>query len=192
MLADPVLGAVRETGPRPGDRRSGRYEDSETGRECDRPERHENPGTFDQGELPFQILAAVSQLLRGRPVVRRRAARRGRDERPTQSQAVPGSRRLRPVGQPHGVQRAEKEVARLIAREDAAGPVPAVGRRRQAHDEKPRGRISERGDRTGPVGLPHEAPGRIPRNAFAPGHQPGTSAARDDLALERPKVFRHR
>ena len=111
MLADPVLGRVRETGPRARDRRPGRFQDREAGRECDRPERHEDSRAFDQGELALQILAAVAQLFRSRPVVRRRATRRCGDECPVEREAVLGPRRLRPVCQPHGVQRAEQEVA---------------------------------------------------------------------------------
>ncbi len=80
------------------------------------------------------------------------------------------SRRRRPsstldrgrlVGEPRAVERRVEEVARAIAREDAAGAVRPVRRRRQADYRDPRPRVAEARDRPPPVALAAKALGRV-------------------------------
>jgi len=42
------------------------------------------------------------------------------------------------------VQRAEEKVARLVAREETAGPVAAMRRRSESDEEKARARVTKR------------------------------------------------
>src|SRR5574341_853456 len=65
----------------------------------------------EQFDLAFEIRPAVIELLRGRFVIRRRAAGRSRDVHVPQSQAVLSTRRLRLTGKAGAVKRGEKKIA---------------------------------------------------------------------------------
>src|SRR5262249_26144210 len=87
----------------------------------------------------------------GSAIVRRRAAAHGGQQRPLETEAVATVDRRRLVRESDGVEGAEEEGARLVAREDAARPVAAVGRGREADDQDERAALAERRDGTGPV-----------------------------------------
>lgn len=84
--------------------------------------------------------------------------------------------------------RAEKEVARLVSGEDPPRPVAAVRRGRQPDDQQTRPRIAERGKRPAPVLLAAEAAGRTPCGLLSPRDEAWTSAARDDAVGETPEL----
>ena len=87
-------------------------------------------------------------------------------------------------GQTDPVQRREQPVAGAVAGEDPAGPVAAVGRRRQPDDEHPRLGAPPAGDRPAPVGLVGERPALLDRDVLAPPHQPRAGSAHRDLGVE--------
>ncbi len=108
------------------------------------------------GKLRLQVGEAVVDLLRRWLVGGWRASDRGGDVRVSQRQAVGPVLRGRDIGVAGAVEGRHQEVAGAadaIAREDAAGAIRAVGRRRQADDEYPRPRIAEAGNRPCPVRL---------------------------------------
>lgn len=135
MLSDRVVGSVREAGARARNRDAGLLENGEARIECDGAQGHEDARARDERELPPQVLAAVAQLLGKRPIVRRCAARRRRDQRAGNLEAIAGADRLGTVGETHGVQRSKEKVARLVSREDPTRSVAAVRGGREPHDE---------------------------------------------------------
>ena len=82
------------------------------------------------------------------------------------------------------MKRCPQEVARRVAGEDPAGPVPAVRRRREADDQDPRIGVAKAGHRPAPVRLVAEPGNLLARYLFAPGDEPRTPAAHDDLRGE--------
>ena len=89
------------------------------------------------------------------------------------------------------MERREQEVARSVAGEDAAGPVAAVGGRREAQQEDPRLRVTEARHGPAPVGLVAEARHLLAGDAFAPLDQARAPTARDDLVGERGDPVAH-
>jgi len=86
------------------------------------------------------------------------------------------------------MERGEEKVARLVPREDPAGPVASMGGGSQTDDQKRGGRVAEPGQRARPVRLVREATRRIPGGLFTPCDEAGTTPARDDLAFEPEEV----
>jgi hypothetical protein len=79
------------------------------------------------------------------------------------------------------MERREQERARPISREDPTGPIPAMGRGREADDQDPRVRIAEARDRTSPVllvGVPRDL---LARDVLAPRDQTRALPAHHDL-----------
>src|SRR5207248_9128906 len=70
-----------------------------------------------------------------------------------------------------------------VAGEDPPGAVAAVGGRSQAQDQQTGGGIAEARNRSPPVILVRVCGPLYPRYLLAPGHQPRTAAAADDLLL---------
>jgi hypothetical protein len=184
-----MVGTVREAGARARQRDAGLLEDRKTGVERNRAQGHEHARARDERELAPQVLAAVAQLIRKRPVVRRRAPRCRGDQRPGNLQAIARANRLGTVRQTHRVQRAKEEVARLVSREDPTRPVAAVRGGREPHDEQPPARIAEPRHRPRPVGLAGESAGRIAGHFLTPRDEARAAAAGDDLALELAVVL---
>ena len=83
------------------------------------------------------------------------------------------------------MQRGEQEVARAVAGEDPAGPVPAVRRGREAEDQDPRGRIAEALHRPAPVVPVAVRRPLLARDLLAPLDEPRAAAAVDDRLVER-------
>ena len=104
-------------------------------------------------ELGGQPRQAVVDFRGKRLVVGRRAADGGRNVGPGEDQAVVGAGRGREIGEAGAVQGAHQEVARAVAREDAPGPVAAVGGRGQADDQEARAGVAEARHRAAPIGL---------------------------------------
>src|SRR5262245_37109232 len=92
---------------------------------------------------------------------------------------------LRLRREPGPVERREQEISRPIPREDPPGPVPAVRRRGQPHDDQRRLWISEPGHRPPPVRLAPVRPALLSGHLLSPGHQPWTPPARDHGLVER-------
>src|SRR5258706_4314887 len=111
------------------------------------------------------------------------AAAGGRDERPDELEPVARPAGPGLAGEARLEEGAEKEVARLVAREHPPGAVAAVRRRRKADDEDPGARISKGRKRPGPVRLATEAARGILRRELAPGHQPRAAPAGHDFRL---------
>ena len=82
------------------------------------------------------------------------------------------------------MERREQEAARLVSREEAAGAISAMRRRGEADQENPRLPITERRQGPAPVDLSPKTAGRVRRRLFAPGHEPRTAPAGDDLARD--------
>jgi hypothetical protein len=82
------------------------------------------------------------------------------------------------------MKRREQPIAGPIPGEDATGAISAVRRRREADDDEARMGVAEAGQRTRPVALPGEAPGRVGSRRLPPGDQPRAAAAGLDLERE--------
>ena len=139
----------------------------------------------EQRHLPTQIGDAGGALLRGRLVLRRRAADGGRDVGVAETKSVVERDRGRLVGQTGPEEGGEEPVTGAVAGEDPSGAVAAVGGRGQTDDQDPGRRVTETGDGTTPVDLVGEGGPPFVGHQFAPGHQPGTEPAGDDLGRER-------
>jgi len=81
-----------------------------------------------------------------------------------------------------------QEVARRVAREDAAGSVGAVGGRSEANDEHACVGVPEAGCRPAPVALVLEPEDLLAGNLLTPGHETRTSTAGDDLIAQDIEV----
>jgi hypothetical protein len=180
---------VREPRLRSGQRGARRGEREQAGLEREAAERQENAWLRNERDLSDEVLPAVRELLGKRSVIGRRALHRCRQKGTEELEAVSRANRFRPVGEPDGVNRPKQEVSRLVARENAAGPVSAVSGGSETDDQETRPRVSKRGQRPAPVFLSAEPAGRTTGGFFAPGDEAGTAAAPDDAALEpRPGV----
>jgi hypothetical protein len=159
--------------------------------EGDRAERDEHPRAGHQGELPFQVLAAVFELRREWLVGRRRTAAGRGEQRAREDQPIAATHRDRAVRESRRVQGAIEEIPRLVTGEDPPGAVPAVRGRRETDEQDPRLRVSKGRQGAAPVSLAPEASGRVSGGLLAPGDQPWTAAARNDLALDCAKAVAH-
>src|SRR5207237_774833 len=130
--------------------------------------------------------ASVPFLGRGL-VGRGSAAHGGGDVGAPQAQAVAavGARGL--VGVAGAVEGAEEPVARAVAGEDPARPVPAVSSRCQPDDEERRRRVPEAGQRPGPVVLVAKGSPLLASYLLAPRDQPRALSALHDLGREPPE-----
>jgi hypothetical protein len=89
-----------------------------------------------------------------------------------------------PVSQSDRVQGRKEEVSGSVSREDPTRPIASMRGRREADDQDPSGRISERGHGPRPVGLTREAPRRMLRRLLPPRDEARTAHAADHLALD--------
>jgi hypothetical protein len=78
----------------------------------------------------------------------------------------------------------EEEVARAVAREDAARPVRPVGCGGETQDHDAGVRVAETGDGTPPVSLVFEGGSLFPGDLLAPGDEARAVAAGDDLPFQ--------
>lgn len=184
VAADPVFHPVREPRAWPRQFRACLLEDLQARRERQSAERDENRPRRQERQLPFQVLPAVVELFGEGLVAGRRAAARGRHERSRELQAVVPAPGLGSVCQARLEEGAEKEVARLVAGKHSSRSVAPVRGRREAHDEDPGARVSQGGNRLGPVGLAAEAARGIPRRELPPRNQPRAAPAGNDLAFD--------
>src|SRR4051794_13463618 len=88
------------------------------------------------------------------------------------------------------MQRGVQEVPAPVAREDAAGPVAAVGRGREPEEQHASLRISEPGDGAPPVLLIGEASYLLSGDELAPCNQARAAPARHHLGLD-PRELGH-
>src|SRR5437588_4602410 len=147
----------------------------------ERAQRNDHTELGERAELPHEEREAAVALLGGRAVPGWGAAVHGAQVRPPEAEAVVHGRGRRPVREPGPVQRREQEVPRTIAREDPPRPVAAVCGRREPEDEDARPRVAEPGHRSSPVRLVREAGDLLPGDLLAPGDEPRTSTAHDDV-----------
>src|SRR5262245_19546493 len=126
--------------------------------------------------------------LRGRRAIGgRRAAGDRRHEGVVEVESVVTGNGRRLVGESGAVERRVEPVAALVAREDAAGAIAAVGGRSEPDDEEPRPRIAEPGHGASPVDPLAEARDPLARHALAMRDQPRAQPAADDTALDAPE-----
>ena len=156
-------------------------------------ERHEHPEPWEEPQLSDQERQARVAFLGGRAVAGGAQRYDGGHIHVRQREPVVARGGRGPVGQPRPVQRAEQEIARAVAREDAARAVPSV--RGRARD--PRSRSRARGSPKPGHGLPQyrsfgERRALLGSNALTPGDQPGAPPARFDLLAPAPRGRRRR
>ena len=96
---------------------------------------------------------------------------------PEQPLPVPRRDAGRLGGQPGAPQRRVQHVAAAVAGKDPPGPVAAVRRRRQAHDQHPRPLRPPAGNRPPPVTLGRRTTAASRRDPLPPFDQPGAGAA---------------
>jgi hypothetical protein len=183
-LPDSKLRTVRELRTRPRNFLSRVRQDPQARGERQSSQRDHHEIARQESDFALDVLPAVVEFLRQRPIRRGRAPARGGDERPDQLQPVPAMARVRLIRQAGLVHRPEEEVPGLIPGEHPSGPVAAVGRRRQPDDQDPRLRVPERRDRPPPVALAAKSARRIRRRELPPCNQTRTPPARDHLALD--------
>src|SRR5580704_12878689 len=104
-----------------------------------------------QADLRGQPGCAGVALGHGGLVGRRGAPDRGPDPGVQQALAVPRPDAVRLGRQAAAMKRGEQHVSAPVPGEDPPGPVPAVGGRRQAHDQDARVLVTPAGDRAPPV-----------------------------------------
>src|SRR5207237_811665 len=100
-------------------------------------------------------------------------------------QAVVAVHRLGLAREARAVEGGVEEVAAAVAGEHAAGAVGAVRGGGQSDDQQARTRIAEARHGTAPIRPIAKAAHLDARHFLAPRHQPRTSAALDDLAMEQ-------
>src|SRR6185369_11075487 len=125
---------------------------------------------------------AAGDLLRQRTVRGGRAAGGRRHVAVEEAQTVAARHRCRLAREARPVQRREQEIARAVAREDAARPVPAVGGGSQPDDQEPSRGIAPARHGAAPVLLILEAPDLDRGDLAAPGAQPRAALARHHVA----------
>src|ERR687898_755373 len=139
---------------------------------------------LQQFQLPARVGEAGVAFCGGGPVLRRGAPDGGGDPEPVEFESVFAVARDGSARKAGTVQRSEEEVARPVAREEAAGPVRAVGRRGEAEDHDPRVRVAEARDGAPPVSLIAEGRTLLAGDLLAPLDEPRTAPARGDLPLQ--------
>src|SRR5205814_1179150 len=91
----------------------------------------------EEPHLALEIRLAVAELRRRGPVPRGSASHRGGDVAIAQPKAVRLRDRRGLIRESVPVKGAKQPLAAPISREDAAGPIPSVGRRGEADDQQP-------------------------------------------------------
>ena len=160
----------------------------QVGVEPNLPESDHHSNARKRVELRFEVRQAVADFFGRRVVVGRGAANGRRDISIAQRQPVVAILRGRDVRVAGAMQCRHEEVARAadpIAREHAAGPIGAVGGRREADDQQPGEGIAEAGNRPGPVDVVAVHAPLLASDARAVGTQTGTPFAGDDLIVNR-------
>lgn len=104
-------------------------------------------------KLSSEVRGAVANLLRSGLVAWRRTADDGGDPRIAKAEAVIARYALGLTGEASLVKDRIHEVTGAVASEGTTGAVGSVGSRGEAEDEYASTRVSEAGDRAGPVGL---------------------------------------
>ena len=181
---EPDLGAVPERRAGPRQRESALAEYRPYRLPGKSAQANDNPQVAShQAELGPQPGRARVPFGRFGFIVGRRAANRG--HHPGADQALPvihrHAGRLFCPSAP--VKRREKEISAAIAGEDPSGPVPAVRRGREAHDQQPRPIRPPAGNGAAPVALIAERAAPDHGHFLAPGHQARAGAA-DRLARD--------
>ena len=159
-------------------------QDFQAGIEGERAERHEHRLGRQKSELSSEVTAAIRELFGKRPICRRSAPARRRQESPVELEPVIGCSRVGAVCETHRVERPEQEAARLVSRKEPAGAISSVRCRSQADQKNSGVRIAERRERTGPVRLSSKAAGRVARGLLPPRDQARTTLAGDDLTRD--------
>ena len=153
----------------------------------DAAERQHHAHILQERDFAVEPDAAARKLVRQRFVSRRRAPAGRGDESSPQREAIVPADAGGLVRKSGPVQGGIEKVPAAVAREHPPGAVSPVGRRRQPHDEQPRARIAETGQRPCPVSPVPEPLDLETRDLLAPRDQPRTGAAVDDLAMQRPQ-----
>src|SRR5664280_3559072 len=148
-------------------------------------ERHDHARAGKRGQLAVDVRRAAIALGRGGRVARRRTSDGRRHVGALQLQAVarPGRRGL--VREPRPVERGEEEIARPVAREDAARSIAAMGGRGQPDEHDPGPCITPARHGSRPIRLAAVPRRRVRRGRLPPLDEPGAGATRDDLGRER-------
>ena len=127
---------------------------------------------------------APLQLLASRAIARRRAARSRGDVAVAEPKPVVPAHRCRLVGEPETMEGFVEPVPARIPREHAPGAIAAVRRGREPHHQQPGLRVAEPRHRPAPVAPAAELPLLPLGDQPAPGAEPRTSLAGDDLGLD--------
>ena len=131
-------------------------------------EGEQHAGVCQNRQLGAEVRGTGITLERGRLVGRWGATYRRGDKGPRQFEPVVSRAAEGLVGIPGPVQGGEEEVARAVAGEHPAGPVPPVGRRGEADDDEPGARVTEARQAASPsTPRRHATPAGSPRLAHA-------------------------
>lgn len=138
----------------------------------------------EEREFPGEPGTAMVQLVPGRLVAGRRAARGGRHVATPQLESVVAADRLSLAGETEPVKGLIQPVTARVTGEDAAGTVAAVSRRCEPDDEESRKRVAETRHRVAPVGPVTKLGLLFFRNSATVCPEPGAPFALDDGALQ--------
>src|SRR5579864_3361952 len=166
------------------------FQQSEKGAQCDSSQGEKGPRAKDL-EFALEIRAAVGEFGGKRFVGRRSAAERRGNICAGKSEAVFAADRARLIGEARAMERLVQKIAGAIAREHAARAIRAVGRGREAENQKPGPRIAKTRNGLAPVFTVAKSEALLTCNFFTIAHQAGTRPAGDDLAVQvRERVQR--
>lgn len=155
------------------------------GIERDLSQRDDDAETSQKLQLAHQIRPAIFKLFFG-GLVRRRGAAYGRaDITILELHSIVPLHRIRLAGKAKRVEGFIEPITASIPCEHPSGPVSAMGRGGEPHDEKPRPRIPESRKGLGPVSKASITPRRFFRHLRAPCDQTGTSRTPNDAPVER-------
>src|SRR5688572_111671 len=149
--------------------------------ESDPPERHAHADARECPHLANQVFTAPVRLDGERAVPGWGAPEGRRDVGASQLQSVVARDRIGAARDPLAMELSEEPVPRLVAREDAPRPVPAVRRGREPDDQKPRPGVPEAGYGPSPVDLVAEGGPFRPGDFHAVGAKTRASLARDHV-----------
>ena len=156
----------------------------EEGVHRDRPEGDDHAQGGEESHLALEIRLAVAELRRRGSVPRWSTSHCGGNVAIAQPEAVGLRDRGGLIRESVPVEGPKQPLAAPISREDAAGPIPSMGRRGKADDEEPGARISEAGDGPPPVlPIPERGPLRS-GDLLAVSDQARAAAAADDLGRD--------
>src|SRR5580658_4644592 len=156
----------------------------EIGFKTDSSERHDDAQIFQTLKFSFEIRSAVSELLRQRLVVRRRAARRRGYIKIGEHEAViaVGGRRL--IRKANFVQHRIHKLAGSVSGERPPGAVRAMSAGSQSKHQHARFGIAESRNRFAPVLMVAVSAALLASNELAIGDQPRAARAADDLGIQ--------